>query len=250
MRILLIDIETAPNKVYTWGLFNQNISLNQIDEAGYTLCWAAKWIGEHKTQFSAIWNDGKEKMLKRVYNLLSEADVVIHYNGINFDIPTLNKEFLSMGWGPPAPFQQIDMYRIARSQFKLVSNKLDYVLKFLDIPGKLQHKGMPLWIGVMEGNPPDLNIMEKYNKGDVTKLEQVYLRLKPWIRNHPNFGLYMDSDRPVCPNCGSHHLQKRGLYRTPTLTYQRYKCIDCGTWSKDRYTNMDPDKRVNVLKGV
>ena len=44
MNILLIDIETAPNKVYTWGLWNQNVSLNQIDEVGYTLCWAATWV--------------------------------------------------------------------------------------------------------------------------------------------------------------------------------------------------------------
>lgn len=219
-------------------------------EAGYTMCWAAKWHDERKTMFSAIWDNGKKQMLREVYKLLSEADVVIHYNGKNFDIPTLNKEFLSMGWGPPAPFQQIDLYRVARSQFKLASNKLDYVLRFLGLPGKIETKGMPLWTGCMNGDAPSQRLMERYNKGDVTKLEKVYLKVKPWIRNHPNYGLYKMSDKPICPNCGSNNLRKRGIYRTPTLTYQRHKCGDCGTWSKDRYTNMDPEQRVNVLKGV
>jgi len=250
MKILLIDIETAPNKVYCWGLFKQNIGLNQIVEAGYTMCWAAKWHDERKTMFSSVWDDGKKTMLKKVYALLTEADVVIHYNGKSFDIPVLNKEFLSMGWGPTAPFQQIDMYRVARGEFKLASNKMDYVLKFLGIAGKVEHKGMPLWTGCMDGDPASHRLMKRYNIGDVTKLEQMYLRLKPWIKNHPNYGLYDRSDKHMCPNCGSNNVKKRGLYRTPTLTYQRYKCRDCCTWSKDRYTNMPKEDRMNVLKGV
>ena len=34
-RILLLDIETAPNKVYVWGMWNQNIAANQVVEDGY-----------------------------------------------------------------------------------------------------------------------------------------------------------------------------------------------------------------------
>jgi len=43
IKILEIDIETAPSLVYTWGLFNQNIGVNQIVKPGYMLCWAAKF---------------------------------------------------------------------------------------------------------------------------------------------------------------------------------------------------------------
>jgi len=53
-KILFLDIESAPSRVYTWGLFNQNIALNQIEEPGYTLCWAAKWFGKKKMLFSSV----------------------------------------------------------------------------------------------------------------------------------------------------------------------------------------------------
>ena len=42
-------------------------------------------------------------MLKRIYDLIDEADVVVHYNGKSFDMPTLSKEFIGQGWSPPAP---------------------------------------------------------------------------------------------------------------------------------------------------
>ena len=250
MRILLLDIETAPNKCYTWGLFNQNIALNQIDEPGYTLCWAAQWVGEQKIMFSSIHGDGKEKMLKKMYALLNEADVVVHYNGTKFDIPILNQEFITMGWGPPSPVQQIDLLKTARSQFRLVSNKLDYVAGYLGLGAKVEHKGMILWRECMAGKASAWKTMEKYNKGDITILGKVYKRLKPWIKNHPNFGLYQDTERPTCPNCGGHSVQLRGLARTATLTYRRFRCNSCGTWSKERFTNMDKDLRKNVLKGI
>jgi len=252
MKTLLLDIETAPNKVYTWGLWKQNVALNQIDEPGYTLCWAAKWLGEKGTMFSSIHHDGKKAMLLRIYELLDEADVVIHYNGTNFDLPILSQEFLSIRWPPPSPVQQIDLLRTARQRFRLVSNKLDYVLTFLGLENKVEHKGMALWRGCMDGDKKSWKVMEKYNKKDVTQLEKVYDILRPWVRNHPNHALYTDDVQKVCPSCGSSHLQKRGTYRTAVFTYQRYQCQaeGCGAWSKDRFNDMDKEKRESVLKGI
>ena len=55
-KILLLDIETAPNKVYTWGLWNQNIGLSQIIQEGYLLCWGAKWLGKRGVMTDALPN--------------------------------------------------------------------------------------------------------------------------------------------------------------------------------------------------
>ncbi len=250
MKILLLDIETAPNKVYTWGLFNQNIALNQIDEPGYTLCWSAKWLGKKEIMFASLYKNGKREMLKQIEDLLNEADVVVHYNGTRFDIPILNQEFLSMGWGPPKPIQQIDLLRTVRSRFRFTSNKLAYVAEYLGLGKKVQHKGMMLWRECMAGITVAWRKMEEYNKQDIRILEKVYLALQPWIVNHPNFGLYVFRDRPNCPSCGSGDIQKRGLARTQTLTYQRYRCMSCGAWSKERYSNLNKDQRKNVLKGI
>ena len=127
LKILLLDIETAPNVVYTWGLYNQNIAINQIDRPGYTLCWSAKWLGDDTVHFSSI-RKGKDAMLNRIHRMLGEADVVVTYNGKKFDIPTLNKEFILNGLPPPAPYKHVDLYQVVKSTFRFVSNKLDWTL--------------------------------------------------------------------------------------------------------------------------
>ena len=130
-KILLLDIETAPSRVFTWGLFNQNISISQIEEPGYTLCWAAKWLGKKKMMFSSVRKHGRTVMLNKIYALLEEADIVVHYNGSHFDIPTLNREFVKEEMTPPAPFQEVDLLKTCRKRFRFLSNKLDYVIRFL-----------------------------------------------------------------------------------------------------------------------
>lgn len=232
MRILLLDIETAPNVAHVWGLFKQNISISQLMDSSYVMCWSAKWLGEPEVTFSSIPQDGKKRMLNKVHKLLDKADAVVHYNGTRFDIPTLNKEFLLAGMYAPATYKQIDLLKTARSCFKFPSNKLDYVAQALNLGKKHKHTGHSLWVDCMAGNKDAWKLMEEYNKQDVVLLEKVYFSLLPWIKGHPNHNLYNNNEF-ACPNCGSHTLQKRGFTYSNTLKYQRYQCQSCGTWSKD-----------------
>lgn len=250
LKALLLDIETAPHRVYTWGLWQQNVAINQIDEPGYTLCWAAKWTGDKQIKFASVFKDGKEAMLEKIYGLINEADAVIHYNGTRFDMPTLNQEFLSLGWAPPSPVVDIDLLKTARKRFRLPSNKLSYVSEYLGLGSKVAHKGMELWRQCMAGDRGAWKVMEAYNKQDVVLLENVYNRLIPWVQNHPNNALFTDANEAVCPNCGSNHLHKRGFYYTKTLSYQRFQCQGCGTWSRSRTTDLTKEKKANILVGV
>jgi hypothetical protein len=234
MRILLLDIETAPNLVHVWGLWQQNVGIPQIIKSGYTMCWSAKWYGDPNIFHMNINDNTHKGMLKEIHRLLNEADAVVHYNGTNFDIPTLNKEFVKHGFLPPAPYKQIDLLRTARSQFKFASNKLDYVAQFLGLGAKTKHRGHELWSLCMEGDNEAWKEMTDYNINDVILLENVYEVLKPWIPNHPNHNLFSDGQH-VCPNCGGKHLQKRGTYPTAFGLYQRYRCSDCGKWSRNRH---------------
>lgn len=250
MKILMLDIETSPHKVYAWGLWGQNIAINQIEEPGYTLSWAAKWYGHPDVTYRNRFDDGPEEMIQEVYEHIDHADVLIHYNGNKFDIPILNQEFLFLGLPPPSPSINIDLLNTVKKRFRFPSRKLDYVARALKLEGKVQHKGMDLWLECMKGERDALDLMEQYNKQDVLLLEQVYEHLLPWITNHPNFGLFVHSDRPICPNCGSNHMQKRGTYYTKTLSYQRYHCQECGAWSRERNTNLNKEQRPNVLSGI
>ena len=248
MRILLLDIETAPNLVYAWGMFNQNLSIDKIVEPGYTMCFSAKWYGENEVMFFSVFHDGEKRMVQAAHDLLTEADAVIHYNGTRFDIPTLNKEFLLNGMDPPEPYKQIDLLHTVRKQFRLASNKLDYVCQQLGIGGKVEHKGMSLWKECMDGVKESWNLMREYNERDTTLLEELYIHLLPWIEKHPNHALYHDTEKPVCPNCGSTHLQSRGTqHNTFTQSYNRYKCIGCGSWVRERFTAVPKEKRKHIL---
>lgn len=233
MKLLLLDIETAPNVVHVWGLWQQNVAINQILDAGYVMCWSAKWIGSDEIFFDSVHRSGTKRMLKGIHSLLEEADAVIHYNGARFDIPTLNKEFILQGMLPPSTYKQIDLLKTARAQFKFPSNKLDYVAKVLKVGQKVKHAGHDLWIRCLNGDDEAWKEMEEYNINDVTILEGVYYKLLPWIKNHPNHGIYNNIEE-ACPNCGGTHLHRRGFSFTAMGKYQRFQCNTCGTWSRSK----------------
>ena len=240
MKILLLDIETSPMTAYVWGIWDQNISPNHIIDSSNILCWAAKWLGEDEVHFDSVHQSKPKQMLKGIHVLLDEADAVVHYNGTKFDIPTLNKEFLLHRYNPPSPYKQIDLLRVVRSNFRFPSNKLDYVSQRLGLGKKTEHAGMELWTKCMKGDKDAWKIMETYNIQDVVLLESLYSTLLPWIKSHPNHNLY--TDNIVCPTCSGHRLQKRGTAVSITGTYQRYQCMDCGSWSQGAKTKKEPVK--------
>jgi len=231
MRTLCLDIETRPAEGYIWGLFDQNVGLNQMIRPASVICFAAKWLDvKRSTVFYSVHRDGREAMLQAAHDLLTEADVVMTYNGKQFDLKHLNREFLEAGMAPPAPYQQIDLYLVAKARFRFISNKLEHVSTQLGLGGKGKHEGFDLWRKCIDGDDDAWKRMEKYNKQDVKLLEDLYPLLQPWIPSHPNRALYDDLDG--CPTCGSDNLQKRGFSRTATSTFQRWQCQDCGTWSR------------------
>ena len=249
MKTLLLDIETAPNLAYVWGIWEQNISTGQIVDSSYILCWAAKWLGEKEVMFDSIHQSTEKKMLKGIHKLLDETDVVVHYNGRSFDIPCLNKEFLLNKMAPPSPYKQIDLLKVSRSNFRFQSHKLDYVSKMLGHGGKVKHEGFQLWVSCMDGDKDAWKRMEEYNKGDVTGLEKVYADFRPWIKGHPNHGAY--DGRTVCVHCGGDHLQRRGYAVTRDAKYPRYQCAGpkgCGAWQ--RGTQKEPKATKSTVVGV
>jgi uncharacterized protein YprB with RNaseH-like and TPR domain len=120
-------------------------------------------------------------MVSTAHALLDLADVVMTWNGRKFDIPHLNREFLGLGFSPPSPYQQIDLYQVVKKNFLFPSNKLQYVSQALGLDGKVAHEGHGLWVACMEGDPEAWALMERYNKQDVWMLEEIYGRVQPWI---------------------------------------------------------------------
>jgi hypothetical protein len=232
-KILLFDIETAPNVVYTWGLFNQDIALNQIASPEFMICWAAKWLFDDRMMNDCIsptdaikGND--ESITISLWDVINEADIIVAHNGITFDIPWANSRFIHYGMMPPSPYKVVDTYRVCRQQFRFVSNKLAWVSKYLTKEEKIK-TDFDLWANCMKGDQEALDKMSKYNIRDTALLEDVYVKLRPWIRNHPNLGLYYDSNEERCCHCGSINVvATTSIYATNANIYQTYRCDDCG----------------------
>ena len=231
MKLLFLDIETAPNSAFVWGLWNQNIGINQMIDSSKVLCWAAKWKDDKKVIYSGIDTDDHDAMIAKMHLLMDEADIVCTYNGNRFDIPTLHKEFVILGLPPPAPSKSLDLFKIIRKTFKFPSNKLDYVAQKLGLGSKVKHEGFELWIKCMNNDPTAWKKMQKYNKQDVVLLEKLYERILPWLSGHINTNLY-NGTGDACPSCGSHHVQRRGYSVALTGKYQRFQCVSCGSWFK------------------
>lgn len=229
-KTLYLDIETSPNVAHVWGLWDQNVSLAQLRESSRTLCFAAKWRGTRKMEFFSEWDDGREVMIQAAHDLLSEADVVGHFNGKRFDVPVLNKEFVLSGMTPPAPFQQIDFLETVRRRFRFPSNKLAYVAEALGVGQKLGHSGHEMWVKVLAGDPAAQKLFTRYCKQDVALLERLHDRLLPWLVNPPNARLTTNGEG--CPTCGG-ELGKQGFALTQVGKFQRYRCLKCGAWSRD-----------------
>lgn len=230
-NILLIDIENAPNLAYVWELWKQDhISTDFLKQARYILSYAAKWYGKNQIFYDSLNDSSQKEMLKGVFALLDNADLVVHYNGKRHDIPYINSELVELGFGPPSPYKQVDLYTTVKNKFKFPSNKLSYVSERLGLGGKVETGGYKLWIRAINGEQKAWDKLQAYNIRDVELLEKVYNKLRPWVKDHPNVALY-DEDTIGCPACGGkqHWLSKKPIV-TKNLKYPLYQCRSCKTW--------------------
>jgi len=233
-KILIIDIESKPNMVYTWGLWNQNIGTSQIIEPGGMICFAAKWLGSDEIAFYSDFSDGHESMVRAAFEMLSEADIVVTYNGDRYDIKRLNNEFLLNGLGKPKPFHSIDLYKVNKKQFDLPSRKLDYIAQASGVGAKVANSGFDLWVRCMANDPEAWAEMEEYNRGDITVTEALYVKLLPWLTNIPHRGMWADDE--VCPYCGHAERTEKGETTTLNQTYPLFQCENCEGWSRGTKT--------------
>lgn len=243
-KILILDIETAPNIAYVWGAWKQNIGQNQWKDKGHIMSFAAKWLGSDEVIYEENRKSNDKPIVKKLFKYLDEADIVVAHNGDKFDLPVVLGRGLVHGLNPPSPYHTIDTCRIARRRFRFTTNSLANLSEELGLPDKKgQHKKFPgfeLWLECLRGNDEAWAEMKEYNVEDVVVLEELYLKMRPFIDNHPNVVHHVHGDEVHCPKCGSTRIQWRGYYYTKMgLCYRKFVCLDCGGWGRARYAERD-----------
>jgi len=254
-NILVLDIETSPLEAGVWGLWKQNVYIDQIYSEWFMLTWAAKWLYENDvysdklTGQEAMMEDDK-RICESLWRFVDHADVIIAHNGDKFDLVRMNTRFLVHGLNPPSPYQSIDTLKVAKRNFGFSSNKLDFIARFLGLSQKSDDGGFVTWKNIVKfGDEDALELMEDYNKQDVLVLEEVYVKLRPWIKSHPNLALHYDLIEERCPSCGSTNLvwEEGKYYVTPLNKYSAVRCADCGAVGRARTSSLTQTERAELI---
>jgi hypothetical protein len=248
---MVYDIENAPSLGWVWSKYQTDVV--EFEQDWFLLSYAYKWLGEQKVHsvslpdFSGYARDRTDdrRLARSLWEKFDEADIVVAHNGNRFDQAKARARFLVHGFEPPSPFKEVDTLQVARRHFNFTSNALDDLCRQLGIGCKVAHYGFRTWKGCMSGDPKAWALLNKYNRQDVRMLEELYLRLLPWIDGHPNMALIADKPN-ACPKCGSLRPMKSNGWKYANVTKkQAWRCRDCGGNVYGRAVEKSPVRRVS-----
>lgn len=252
-RGLVWDIETSPLIAYTWGMYEDSVI--EVIEDYQILSVAWQWVGEKRVHvrgqddfddyIPGINND--KSIVTFIRDLLDECDFEVAHNGDQFDVKKVNARMIIHGLTPPSPYKQIDTKKIAKRVGNFTSNRLKHLADQLQVNQKGDPGGFGTWKGCLAGDPKAWKQMKKYNKQDIPPLMDLYMKFRPWdTQAYPmNIALELPDG---CHSCGSLNLIKQGIRRSKTNSYQQYRCLDCGSWSRARVADKrTPEERMQYV---
>jgi len=114
---------------------------------------------------------------------MMKFDEIITYNGTRFDLPYLRSRALH--WGLEFPkygyIKHKDAYYMVRNRLRLHRNKLEDACRLLGIKGKTHLDGTQ-WVKALTGDKKALKYVLDHNKKDVIILEELYHRLRDYVK--------------------------------------------------------------------
>lgn len=255
-KIVVCDIETIPNLLEALKVWPQ-----LSDYPGRTLkaditsmvCFGYKVIDKmKKAKTISLWDyptnwkkniNDDYPLVKAIYDVLINADILVTHNGKRFDIPYINTRIMyhmrnkkNHGLTQIPNIPHIDTCKTAKNHLFLFNNRLNTLGKFLNLGEKDDTGGWDLWVDVYHRNKKAMIKMAKYCAQDVNLTSEVFSVLKSVSKDMPNMGMFNNS-RPSCSKCGSVHVISRGPRVTKTKIVQTYQCNDCGSWMQQAKRN-------------
>ena len=252
-RILLFDIESA-------GV--QGLRADR----GFVVCFGYKWLGEKDTHVLTIKDYPKTfrhdcqddaALLGDVLKILEEADLVVAHYGQKFDLPFLRSRLARAGLNPVPQTRNTDTCLIARSYFKLSSNRLDNLAQFLGCNERKMEKGRgwpDWWMGTLKGDKASIDAIANYCKQDVRTLEAVFLKMRNIIPDRYLLNHGIGLGHYICVACGG-AVQMRGTYFSEKKKWRRFQCKECGKWGRENkaiarpFSGHQPGRSTALYKG-
>jgi hypothetical protein len=179
-NILYIDLEVSKSLYFNYGAKVPSKYLRSDDllKEYFIICWSASYVGNRKVWSECVtpdealaWNDAR--ILPRLQELISSADLIAGHNVMAFDIKRANTRFFLNGLEPVIDKKAHDTLKIARSKFSFESNKLDDIRKRLGLRPKDDIRNED-WLNILKtGDEKTLAKINKYCKADVVEGKKV-----------------------------------------------------------------------------
>lgn len=228
-KILIYDIESS-NLSADWGTM---------------LCLGYEWYGTNKPKVISLLDTNTKckgckridtlsdaPLLEKVREILCEADLIVSWygrEGRGFDSRFINARLLHARLAPLPLIPQVDLHVTMRDRFKLGSNRLQNVQRFLQLSEEKTPLDMDQWQLARAGDIQGLKYVNEHCLADVRVLREAYTILRPWVLTHPRVKGWGTTDTPLCPVCGAAAMlrRKRRMTRTKGIMIQ-YQCQECG----------------------
>ena len=237
-KVLVYDIETSTATYKTYPSTRpQFLRGDQLIQRPYVMGWSAKWLLDDDITARFVnspeaQDRNEERVVRALHKKMSKTDYVITYNGDGFDDKEMTARFVKYDL-LPITYKSIDLYKKVKQICRLPSYSLRFVLDYFGLTPKGHRERTDL---AEMGDVKALKHDKEYCKQDVISTEALYLKLRPYMKTHPNLSALMDHYHPLeddeiyCPRCGEvvHAWVWNKTYRTPAGNVHRAcNCPHC-----------------------
>jgi len=169
-----------------WILENKTFAMFDIETSsldasvGEILCACIKPLGKPPINFVGQRDD--IVVVDEIRDELEKYDYIVTWYGTGFDIPFLATRLKDLNKRPLRIIRQVDLYYVARSQFKLHSNSLMVAAEtFLGKTQKTRILGRRWVAAIRRGDLPDgkegMEFVLDHCQKDVDDLEQIFNKI-------------------------------------------------------------------------
>lgn len=222
-------------RILFWDIEATNLSA----PFGTILCIGYKWLGEKKVYIPTIMDFSKDKRLsdkglvQHFAEIYNSADYTVGHYALRYDKPMISSKLIKYGLPPLRPIPLIDTWWVARRELKMHSNRLQAIAEYLDTKTSKTPITFDDWLQAAAGDKKAIKSVVSHCKADVLVLEEVFIKLRPLMKEEPARGLLVNSKVGTCISCGSTHLQRRGWRVALSRRYRQLHCQDCGKWQAE-----------------
>ena len=247
-KIISFDLEVSPAVGWFYPPTYET-GILKVEERQKLMSFAWQVVGEKKihslnlSQMNTYHNNPRDDkaLTVELHQVMSEADILLGQNSDNFDIKMANYFFIKNGLEPVPPSKSIDTKKIAKRYFRFASNKLDNLGEELGVGGKTKITQGDIWYDCyVLGDPKAWKLMNEYCENDVRITTEIYLKMRGFMRSHPNLAR-LSGDFDACPVCGGFNYRVRAYRHTSVGRYHQYSCNDCDTYFRDRQAISEKD---------